>query len=652
MNPRIAVIPFSTGPNESRAALTGRGLALELIEWLRGAGLETVLLTATHTDDDGGRRALVAFSEPLDAQTIADIVALDEGESDEEPEDITQAPGIQTVISGSLRLTPVGLAATVEITDTVAVYSKGSVEGELVPGNFFEAVQKFFNDIAQQAGLDKIEPYDPGTKIYKAWEHMLLTRAYKLAAELGVLDPEIPQPYKEPLAGIKLDPAYKTIRDRAGELALTLVIERGFDAHQGLKAMDEITRATGHDWKSWRVRAQLLSAAGKHAESARTFVRLVKGDNQAPEKSAQYQAALDAGREFNAAGKHDDAVRLLQRAMESRELKVDAIVESGSAYAGLNAEVVAERLWQRALELDSGAVAARLNLAHHYRNKDDTERAAKEYAKLLEVEGLPRDMLAEAAEFFFSHQLYDTAVAAADQFAREYPGDPIAHVLKASAFNALGRHPEAINELNQAELCAGVSALKDIVTRQRRYAEHPDSEKRLRELADFVFGEEVGKAEEGLRTLVKDYPDFWEASMLLGITLRRQERWEDARVAFEQARTGRDVPGADKELTGIYSKLGQPEKALECAKRAFDSTPDDAEIVANYAAALLESGEMAEAYKHAKRAEELDPEDAVTRKLLDIIESKYLKRGFVGSVAAAARYLTRKFRRKKPKGNG
>jgi Flp pilus assembly protein TadD len=211
----------------------------------------------------------------------------------------------------------------------------------------------------------------------------------------------------------------------------------------------------------------------------------------------------------------------------------------------------------------------------------------------------------------------------------------------------LGRHDEARKELDLAELCAGVGALKDLVTRQRRWCEDPDSEATLHRCAERVFGEAPGEVADELQALINRYPDFWEARMLLGIALRRLERWDDARRQFEAVIEERSVPAAEKELTGIYSKLGDLPKALEFAKRAYEAQPDDPEVVANYAAALLENDELTEAYKYARRAQTMAPTDEITRALIEQILARSESRGFLANIKAAAKYVGKKLRRKK-----
>jgi len=137
-----------------------------------------------------------------------------------------------------------------------------------------------------------------------------------------------------------------------------------------------------------------------------------------------------------------------------------------------------------------------------------------------------------------------------------------------------------------------------------------------------------------MRELIERFPEFWEAHLFLGISLRRLERWQEAREVLEHLKANQQLPGIDKELTGIYSQLGQPEKALECAKQAMDAAPEDPTLLTNYAAALLENDRVDEAAKYAARAEMLMPGDEPTAKLMELIKLRMTRRGMIKNFAA------------------
>lgn len=644
-NVRAAVIPLSSEEGDKTAALVGRGLALEFIDWLKLAKVECVLLTSTHVDDDGRQRSLVNFSEELDTQTVSDIVSM--AQEEQADDDTDEVPNIQIVFSGYLKRVGENFDVSFHVTDAAGAYPRGSAQAHITAGQFGAEVATLFSESAKLAGLDTSAKYNPGTARLAAWNQLMVARALRLAGEVGALSNDLPDVFDPAIKAARLDRNCVAARDRLCELAEVLVFERGYDPQKALHAVDDVTRLVGVSWRSIQVRAQLLEALGKPAEAAKHFTRLLKGENAAPTAELQGRAAFAAARAFNQAGRHEEAARMLTRTMKIEELKVESIIESGVSSLGLGEAAVAERLWKRALELDEDHIGARLRLAHLYANDNKIGKAGEHFSKVIALDGVPREVFADAAEFFFNHKLFDAAIKAARRFAEEYPGEPIAHLLCASSLNALGRHDEARKELDHAELCAGVGALKDLVTRQRRWSDHPDAEQRLHAAAERVFTQSPDAVAEDLRALVAQYPDFWEARMLLGIALRRMEKWQEARAEFEEIIKERSVPAAEKELTGIYSQLGDTVKALEFAKRAYDAQPDEPEIVANYAAALLENDELNEAYKFARKAESLSPADEITKNLIEQILARSESRGFLANIKAAAKFVTKKLRRKK-----
>jgi tetratricopeptide (TPR) repeat protein len=455
------------------------------------------------------------------------------------------------------------------------------------------------------------------------------------------------------MEALKLDPAFTPARDRLSELASVLVLERGFEAKDAVKALDYAVSRCGADWRSQRARGHLMLAANEPSHAARAFCQVLSGKFEAPDTAERMKAALFAGKAFNLAERHVEAQRVLSLAMQNESLRVEAIVESASSSAAMGENVVAERLWRRAIELEPQSIAARLYLARLYRSRGETDTAAEQYVELVSAPGLPREVFADAAEFFVINRRHEQALRAAERYADEYPGDAIAHVLHASSLNALARHKEALKALDKAELCVGVDEVRELITRQRRFAEHPEVEAKFRKWAEESVSGDAGQGERGMADVIGQFADFWEAHLFLGIALRRREKWSEARDVLEHLREQAPLPGIAKELTGIYSKLGVPEKALEEAKRAMDEAPEDPTLLTNYANALLENGRIDEAAKYAARAEMLMPGDPATVKLQEIIKLRMEKRGFFKNFAATIKEATswlRFARKKKEKG--
>lgn len=649
MNP-VAMIPFATALEDDRALHIARGLSQELADWLRTSGTETVLLTGAHTDEDGAWRRLVTFREEPGAGTAAEWVT---GVADEHSNPVTE---FKLAVTGELRapadLPPAtfpdrGLRLQVSVVDVGGAFHRLQKQCDAAPGNFAAEITALFGEVANALELKPAAAYEPGTANYKAWLNLLITRSLTVAAEVGAVDREQPGLYEPALEAVRLDPKFSGVRDRLGELCTVLVLERGFEARDAVGALDNVMARVGPDWKSHNVRGHLMMAAGEPSQAARAFCQLLSGKYEAPDSSDKHTAALMAGKAFNMAERPLEAQRVLGLAMQSENLRVDAIVESANSSHALGESAVAERLWRRAIEIDPRSAAAHVQLARMYRSRGDTEKAAQQYAALIELPGLPRSMFADAAEFFVMNEQHARALKAAERYADEYPGDAIAHVLLASALNPMGMHERALKALEKAEVCVGADDLDPLILRQRRYAQHPETEKHFHTLARKSIDGDAADAEAGLRELIKAFPDFWEAHMFLGIALRRQDRWAEARDVLELLHKNQPLPGIDKELTGIYSHLGDPGKALECARRALDQAPEDPTLLTNFAAALLENNQVDEAAKYARRAEMYMPGDEVTLRLLSLIEARMGKRGLLRNFAALVKEATGWFRKKK-----
>lgn len=631
---RVALIPFSTKLAEDHAAHIARGLTLDLSDWLTARGADPLVLTSAQTEEDGAWRKLVSFADELTPDAVTELILglSADGEELDGEFDIAISGIVEPLVEAdSLDR---GMRVTVTVTDIAAGFSRGRFSAEALQTTFRDEMVRMLNDLASSLGLDVSTAYDPGTRHYQVWLNLLVTRSLILAATVGAVPRDAAGLYEPALQAAGLDPGCSAVRERLGELCEVLVLERGFEAKDAVSALEQVMRKVGPDWKSHRVRGQLLLAAGDPSQAAKAFCQLMDGRYVAPMKAEREQAALLAGKAFNLAERHLEAQRVLRVAMEAENLKVDAIVETAASSAALGELAVAERLWRRALELEPQSVAAHLYLARHFRAQGKPDRAAVQYQKLVKLPGLPREVFADAAEFFVVNQLQGPALEAAERYAEEYPGDAIAHVLHASALNAAGRHKRALRALEQAELCVGVSDMEDLIVRQRRFARHPEAESRFRQLAGNAVEGEAAEAEAGLRELLEAWPDFWEAHMFLGIALRRQQRWEEARDVLEELRRKHELPGIDKELTGIYSQLGKPQKVLECARRAMEAAPEDPTLITNYAAALLENDEVDEAMKYAQRADLLIPGDEPTQKLIELIAMRMKKRGMIRNFKA------------------
>jgi tetratricopeptide (TPR) repeat protein len=622
----FAILPFAVTSRDNREGDAAMGFALFLCDWLRECAAEASVLLGGEEDEDSASVRIAAFTAEPTPESVGEIVARHVATGD--------TPEFDLALSGVYEEREGGVFLAATVVDLRGAFVRGRAESSAAGPSWRQTLTAFAREIAEAADLQPKGPFEPLCGAFAAWRGVLETRALAMQARMGGLPPDAPDPYLPALEANRAEPECAHVRDFLAELVVTLVLTRGHEAQPALKALETVMHRAGPDWRSQMARGALLDTLGEHALAARAYTQVLDGRSKAPEEARRQEAALSAGMSFNMAGRHAEAQRVLGIAMQSEAVKLDAIVHAGIAAEGLGENTVAERLWQRALELKPDHSHALWLLARFYRRKGDEAKAAARYGALVEAPEISRDAFADAAEYFVSTGRDEKSLWVAERFAQRFGGDAIAHLLLASALNRLGRHKRALKALEQAELCAGVDELADLLARQRRYALHPESEADLRRLAQEAIEGDAAAAARGLADLVKRFEDFWEAQFFLGVALRRTERYEEAIRVLERLRAARELPGVDKELTAAYGLSGNVEAALTAARRALELEPEDPGALGNYAGALLESGDVDEALRYARRAEAAAPDDDSVKQLMALIHERLKKRGLVRNMTS------------------
>ncbi len=126
-----------------------------------------------------------------------------------------------------------------------------------------------------------------------------------------------------------------------------------------------------------------------------------------------------------------------------------------------------------------------------------------------------------------------------------------------------------------------------------------------------------GQEEKGLdeiRKFLQDNPAVWNAWFLLGWGLRKLERYEDAKLAFEKAR---ECDGGDEnadtlnELAICQMETGDFEGAHISLNDALSLEPENTKIISNLGYLNLKLGDEEEARKYFVTVLELDPNDKI-----------------------------------------
>ncbi|HPO01794.1 MAG TPA: tetratricopeptide repeat protein [Treponemataceae bacterium] len=142
---------------------------------------------------------------------------------------------------------------------------------------------------------------------------------------------------------------------------------------------------------------------------------------------------------------------------------------------------------------------------------------------------------------------------------------------------------------------------------------------------DFITIGQEEKGLEAVREFLEHHPKVWNGWFLLGWALRRLERWQDARAAFEQAielakndEAGMETGFVDicNELAICLMELGELDKSRACLISALEQESENTKIIANLGMVALRKGNHEEADGFFRTVLEIDPRDQLAREML------------------------------------
>lgn len=154
------------------------------------------------------------------------------------------------------------------------------------------------------------------------------------------------------------------------------------------------------------------------------------------------------------------------------------------------------------------------------------------------------------------------------------------------------------------------------VLRVRKVLESLDSEERKGQLFTEAYDAiRMNREEEGValvRTLLEDHPESWESWFLLGWGLRRLERYEDAKLALEEA-LRKDDSKVDtcNELAICLMELKNFDQCRNMLQKALELEPDNIKIMSNLAILHMKMNRPDLAAGEMKKVLEINPEDPV-----------------------------------------
>ncbi|MDC1142625.1 tetratricopeptide repeat protein [Planctomycetota bacterium] len=629
MPDEFAVIPFALKKDEPAMYALAAGLSMEVAAWLRQGGVDVAIAAPGEQDDDSVDIKLIALSEEMDDAQVLEYIEMAVGENE-----------VRTAISGvlepSVDMLNEGFVLKLRAVNVTGGFGLMADECTVRPDDFAASLGRVLGDLAESCGLDVSESWQPTSSNFTAWLMAVQLNAHATLAGLNVRKTVANDVYELALNAAKLDPKQMRVREHLVDYIRHTELERPSDPMTAGVTLEAVCGKTDPDWDSLFCYGILMMNANDPARAAKTFSILLEekfppsGDNKTAD------AAMMAGIAFNAAERFAEAQRALSVAMKDETSRVAAIVESAKSSAGLGEMAVAERLWQRATELDPQSEDAWMNLATRAMDRGEIENATKIFKKVSKLEDPSRAALATVADVFMNLGDYSGAITVAKRFAEDHPGDALAHVALATAYNKNGRHKVALKALEKADLCFEAEELRPIIARQRRFAEHPEIEDEFKAAAEFALEGDAATAESKLRSIVERFNDFVEAEYFLGVALRRQEKLAEAETLFKRLLIEADIPGCHKELTGISAMQGKKDEALEHAEAALEETSgdDDPQLYTNMAAALMENDRIDEALKFAQRAEMHMPDDEFTKRVLALLKQKMGKRGLLKNLGA------------------
>lgn len=139
---------------------------------------------------------------------------------------------------------------------------------------------------------------------------------------------------------------------------------------------------------------------------------------------------------------------------------------------------------------------------------------------------------------------------------------------------------------------------------------------------DFILMGEEEKGMEQIRLFLEKNPKVWNAWFMLGWALRRLERWEDAKSAFNQAvLCGGENTDTFNELAICFLELGEIEESKKLLVHALSIEPDNTKIMSNLGYVSMRSGDFAEARKFFLTVLEFDPDDVLAKQMLEKMEN-------------------------------
>ena len=461
-------------------------------------------------------------------------------------------------------------------------------------GDFAKAASLFSETIA--ADPDNADLVRNGLISAVGAGNMAMARA--LALRLEALDPA------NPVASLVI----VTDQVKRGRFAKALATLRKLEGERrGFERLVEgwLLVGEGRMREGLEVFAGESKELGALADYQRALALALAGDFEAAAKVFDESTALRSGGSWflparieilAAAGREEEALKLARDAQaDAPSPRIAALVDALSSRKDLSFDIIASA--------KDGLAEAQLLLARLLENRSGNERAALLYARLAEYLR-PEDArthlaVARILSNIGQARLALAALGKVPEDAAEYEE---AMRLKASILSDAGQVDEAVATLDtllekMPDDLPGWWSKGDVLRRAERF-------------------EEARRAyDRAIALIAKPEPRHWTLFYARGITEERTGAWKKAEADFRQALALNPDQPAVLNYYG-YSLLDRQEKAryaeaLDMIRRAAKKRPNDGYIADSLGWGLYLTGRLDEAVKQMERAIQLVPFDPV-----------------------------------------
>jgi Flp pilus assembly protein TadD len=319
-----------------------------------------------------------------------------------------------------------------------------------------------------------------------------------------------------------------------------------------------------------------------------------------------------------------EAERLIRESLALAPTRPDFYANYGNLLGATGRVAEAERSYRYALQLDPRFRPARLALARLLTGAGHAGPAEAELRTLLAADATDAEAWAALGAALAAQDRLADAEAAYRRSVDITPGLTLARHNLGALLSRMGRAAEALAELDRAA-AAGLRGRELHFNRARALIElarfdeaerevaaalgfAPADQETLALLAKIRFMRADPDFAHGLREAIALHPGHVGLRLTHATMLREAGRLEEAAAAFEAAIAALGPqPAYLSGLALTRQAAGQPAAAVDPARRAFASNPDDPRLGNALASILLCAGLPEEAWPVIRRLRERDP---------------------------------------------